>query len=97
MKTITVLGKKYPVKRSTRNNKKFMIEINGKTIHFGAKGFRIAPGTKKGNDYCTRSLGIKKKMIAKGGKSAKKATDPLAPNNLSRKKWKCKGKKSMMR
>ena len=28
------------------------------------------------------------------GKSAKKARDPNSPNNLSRKKWKCIGKKS---
>lgn len=31
---------------------------------------------------------------AKGNKSAEKANDPNSPNNLSRKKWKCKGDKS---
>lgn len=57
-------------------------------------GDRIRPGTAKGDSYCARSLGIKKEMLAKGGKSAEKANDPNSPNNLSRKKWKCKGDKS---
>jgi hypothetical protein len=49
---------------------------------------RIQPGTKKGDSYCARSYGIKK------GLSKKKQNDPNSPNNLSRKKWKCKGKTS---
>lgn len=57
-------------------------------------GDRIRPGTSKGDSYCARSQGIKKEMLAKGGKSAKKANDPNSPNNLSRKKWRCKGSKS---
>lgn len=65
-----------------------------KTVRYGQKGASIKPGTSKGDSYCARSLGIKKEMIAKGGKSAKKARDPNSPNNLSRKKWKCRGKKS---
>lgn len=48
---------------------------------------RIQAGTKKGDAYCARSAGIAKKH-----KSARK---PNSPNALSRKKWKCKGKKSM--
>jgi hypothetical protein len=65
-----------------------------KTVRYGQKGATIKPGTSKGDSYCARSLGIKKDMIAKGGKSAKKARDPNSPNNLSRKKWKCSGAKS---
>lgn len=65
-----------------------------KTVRYGQKGASIKPGTKKGDSYCARSLGIKKDMIAKGGKSEKKARDPNSPNNLSRKKWKCVGAKS---
>jgi hypothetical protein len=65
-----------------------------KTVKYGAKGYRIKPGTSAGDSYCARSEGIKKEMIAKGGESAKKAKDPNSPNNLSRKKWKCKGSKS---
>ena len=49
---------------------------------------RIQPGTKKGDSYCARSLGIKKKL------SKKKRNDPNSPNNLSRKKWRCVGAKS---
>ena len=51
-------------------------------------GARVKPGTSKGDSYCARSAGIKK------GLSAKKASDPNTPNNLSRKRWKCSGKKS---
>lgn len=52
-------------------------------------GPRVKPGTKKGDSYCARSYGIKKRL------SKKKQNDPNTPNNLSRKRWKCKGKKSM--
>ena len=57
-------------------------------------GDRIRPSSKKADSYCARSAGIKRDMIAKGGKSAKKARDPNSPNNRSRKKWKCSGSKS---
>ena len=60
-----------------------------KKVSYGAKGYKIAPGTKKGDSYCARSYGIKK------GLPKDKQNDPNTPNNLSRKKWKCKGKKSM--
>jgi hypothetical protein len=50
-------------------------------------GDRIRPGTKKGDGYCARSAGISKKHPS--------ARKPNSPNALSRKKWKCKGKKSM--
>ena len=60
-----------------------------KKVSYGAKGYRIAPGTSKGDSYCARSYGIKK------GLSKDKQNDPNTPNNLSRKKWKCRGKKSM--
>lgn len=45
-------------------------------------GDRIRPGTKKGDAYCARSFGIKK------------CKNPPCANDLSRKKWKCVGKKS---
>ena len=45
-------------------------------------------------DLVKAEKSTKKEMIKKGGKSAKKARDPNSPNNLSRKKWKCIGKKS---
>lgn len=52
-------------------------------------GPRVKPGTSKGDSYCARSLGIKKRL------SKKKRNDPNTPNNLSRKRWKCRGAKSM--
>ena len=46
-------------------------------------GDRIRPGTKKGDAYCARSAKIKN------------CKNPPCANALSRKKWKCRGKKSM--
>lgn len=67
--------------------KKYCKLINGKKVSYGAKGYRIKPGTKRGDSYCARSYGIAKKHP-----SARKKD---SPNYLSRKKWRCKGKKSM--
>jgi hypothetical protein len=66
-----------------------------KTVKYGQAGKaadgkdRIRPGTKKGSSYCARSYGIKKRL------SKDKQNDPNTPNNLSRKKWKCKKDKSL--
>ncbi len=62
--------------------KKFKAKINGKVRTFGAKGYSIAAGTSKGDNYCARSSGIKK------------CADPPCPNDLSRQAWGCVGKKS---
>ena len=63
---------------------------NGYTKKRKSKGGgpRVKPGTSKGDSYCARSLGIKKRV------SKKKRNDPNTPNNLSRKRWKCSGAKS---
>ena len=58
-----------------------------RTVRYGAKGYSIAPGTKKGDSYCARSYGQMKKH-------PEAAKDPNSPLRLSRKKWKCSGKKS---
>ena len=50
-------------------------------------GPRVKPGTSKGDAYCARSAAQKKKF-------PKAAKDPNSPLNLSRKRWKCVGKKS---
>jgi hypothetical protein len=63
--------------------KKFKATINGKTRSFGAKGYSISPGTKKGDAYCARSSGIKK------------CKNPPCANALSRQAWGCVGKKSV--
>ncbi len=60
-----------------------------RTVNYGQSGKasdggdRIRPGTKKGDAYCSRSAAIPK------------CKKPPCPNDLSRRKWRCKGKKSM--
>ena len=79
--------KKKPCKPA--KGKKSAKRVDGKCRSFGqagqAKGGgpRIRPGTKKGDAYCARSLKIKK------------CKNPPCANALSRKKWKCKGAKSV--
>ena len=79
--------KKKPCKPS--KGKRFAKRVNGKCRSFGQKGQakgggdRIRPGTKKGDAYCARSAKIKK------------CKNPPCANALSRKKWKCRGSKSM--
>lgn len=59
-----------------------------KTVKYGQKGATVSPGTKKGDSYCARSNAIKKSL------PKEKRNDPMSPNNLSRKRWKCVGDKS---
>ena len=69
--------------------KRFAKRVDGKCRSYGQKGQakgggdRIRPGTKKGDAYCARSAKIKK------------CKNPPCANDLSRKKWKCRGSKSM--
>jgi hypothetical protein len=56
-----------------------------KTVKYGQAGSTISPGTKRGDSYCARSAKIKGDW----------KDDPNSPNNLSRKKWRCRGSKSM--
>lgn len=56
-----------------------------KTVKYGQKGAKVKPGTSKGDAYCARSAKIKGDW----------KSDPNSPNNLSRKRWKCRGSKSM--
>ena len=79
--------KKKPCKPS--KGKRFAKRVNGKCRSYGqsgqakAGGDRIRPGTKKGDAYCARSAKIKK------------CKNPPCANALSRKKWKCRGSKSV--
>jgi hypothetical protein len=60
-----------------------------RTVNYGQSGKakdggdRIRPGTKKADAYCARSAKIKK------------CKNPPCANDLSRKKWKCRGDKSV--
>ena len=81
-------------KGPAKGKAKVKITASGKKVSYGQAGSakgggpRVRPGTSKGDSYCARSLGIKK------GLPKDKANDPNTPNNLSRKRWKCKGAKS---
>ena len=64
-----------------------------KTVKYGQAGKaadggpRVRPGTAKGDAYCARSDGQMKKH-------PEAAKNPNSPLRLSRKRWKCVGKKS---
>lgn len=78
-------GKIYDIKKSKRKNKQMVVTLpSGKKINFGDPKMSEYPGTKRGDRYCSRSLGIGN---VKNTKSA---------NFWSRKfLWNCKGKKSL--
>jgi hypothetical protein len=79
--------KKKPCKKA--KGKRYVKRVNGRCRSYGQSGKakdggdRIRPGTKKGDAYCARSAKIKK------------CKNPPCANALSRKKWKCRGSKSM--
>ena len=81
-------------KKPAKGKAKGKVTASGKKVSYGQAGKakdgskRVQPGTSKGDSYGARSAGIKK------GLSADKKNDPNTPNNLSRKRWKCKGSKS---
>lgn len=58
-------------------------------VRYGAKGYTIAPGTDKGDRYCSRSFGDMKSESYNC--SGAERNTPLC---LSRAKWKCSGKSS---
>ena len=84
-----------PAKRKPAKGKRFVKVVTDKKtgrkrkVSYGQSGKakgggdRIRPGTAKGDAYCARSAKIKK------------CKKPPCANALSRKKWKCRGKKSM--
>jgi hypothetical protein len=84
---VTLEEKKKPCKPS--KGKRFAKRVNGKCRSYGQAGKakdggdRIRPGTKKADAYCARSAKIKK------------CKNPPCANTLSRKKWKCRGSKSV--
>ena len=73
---------------------KVKVTSTGRRISYGQAGEasdggpRVRAGTKKADAYCARSMAQMKKF-------PKAAKDPNSPLRLSRKRWKCKGKKSI--
>lgn len=87
-KTVTVKGKKYKIAAGTAKGKKYKaIPFDGAkgVVQFGAKGYKVGPGTDRGDNYCARSSGIK---------SSKRGA---RPNDFARMLWNCEGKKSKNR
>lgn len=85
-KTVTVKGRKYKISAGTAKGKKYKatpVSGGSGVVQFGAKGYTVAPGTPRGDNYCARSSGIKS---SKKGASA---------NDFARMLWNCQGKKSM--
>jgi len=80
-------------RKPAKGKAKVKITATGKKVSYGqagkAKGGgpRVRAGTSKGDSYCARSFGQMKK-------SPKAARNPNSPLRLSRKRWKCAGKKS---
>lgn len=87
MPKIKVKGKIYKINNSLRKDKEYVVNVNGKKIHFADPNLKEFPGTKRGDNYCARSLGIAKKYNIKN--------DLTSPNYWSRKLWSCKGDKSV--
>lgn len=83
IRTFKIGGISYDVYRSNKKDKKYKVNVGDEEVHFGAKGYTIAPGTMKGDRYCARSFGIKGKDNIRSA------------NFWSRKMWDCRGKKSM--
>jgi len=79
--------------KPAKGKAKVKVTKSGRRISYGQAGKakdggpRVRPGTSKGDAYCARSAGQMKK-------SPKAAKDPNSPLRLSRKRWKCSGKKS---
>jgi len=80
--------------RPSKGKAKVKVTASGKKVSYGqagkAKGGgpRVKPGTSKGDAYCARSAGQMRDF-------PKAAKDPNSPLRLSRKRWKCKGAKSV--
>jgi len=80
--------------KPSKGKAKVKVTKSGKKVSYGQSGKasdggqRVRAGTKKGDSYCARSLGTKKRF------PKEKQNDPNTPNNRSRKRWKCKGAKS---
>lgn len=85
-KQINVKGRNYLISAGTAKGKKYKAtptDGGPGIIQFGAKGYKVAPGTERGQNYCARSFGIK--------------TDPkqASANDFARLLWNCNGKKSL--
>ena len=73
--------------KPSKGKARVKVTSTGKKVSYGQKGASVKPSTKKGDAYCARSAGQMRDF-------PKAAKDPNSPLRLSRKRWKCSGKKS---
>jgi hypothetical protein len=73
--------------KPSKGKARVKVTSTGKKVSYGQKGASVKPSTKKGDSYCARSAGQMRDF-------PKAAKDPSSPLRLSRKRWKCSGKKS---
>ena len=69
--------------KAPAKGKAVRVNVGGKTRSVGQAGRTPQPGTSKGDSYCARSAKIPK------------CKDPPCANDISRRRWKCRGDKSM--
>ncbi len=80
-------------RRPAKGKARVKVTATGKRVSFGQSGKaadggpRVRPGTKKADAYCSRSFGQMQRHKAA-------ARNPSSPLRLSRKAWRCVGKKS---
>jgi len=70
-----------------RGKARVKVTASGKRVSYGQKGAKVSPSSKRGDAYCSRSMGQMRKF-------PKSAKDPNSALRLSRKRWKCSGAKS---
>lgn len=76
------IGRVRIVRSKAKGKKKAAVRLSdGKRINFGAQGFRIGPGMKKGESFCARSAGAN--------------TFGFNANTFARLDWHCVGKQSL--
>jgi hypothetical protein len=91
-RTYSYNSKKYNIRKSPRKNKQLMAidEQSGEKVHFGDPNMPEFPGTKREDNFCARSYGIKNK---KGNFTR---NNPNSANFWNRRiTWKCRGKKGI--
>jgi hypothetical protein len=87
---VQIKGKDYKIYKLYNDKKQLAAieSVSGRVVKFGDPKMPEFPGTPRGNNYCSRSLGIAKKFDIKG--------DVTTPNFWSRwYLWNCKGNKSL--
>ena len=80
-------------RKPAKGKARVKVTSTGKKVSYGQSGKaadggpRVRPGTKKADAYCARSYAQMKRF-------KKAARNPNSPLRLSRKAWRCEGKKS---